>query len=49
MWNIVGCKLVMDYVALMVKLLFSRNYYQCLEKLKLEASMYQKNGSNGIS
>ena len=39
----------MNLVGLIINLLFSHNFEQCLKNLKLEESMYQRNGRLGIS
>ena len=39
----------MNLVGLSINLLFSHSFKQCLKKLKLEASTYQRNGRPGIS
>ena len=39
----------MNLVGLIVNLLFSHNFKQLLKHLQLESSMYQGNGSIGIS
>ena len=39
----------MNLVGLIINLSFSHNFELCLKKLKLEASMYQRNGMIGIS
>ena len=39
----------MNLAGLIINLLFSHNDQQCLKKIKLEASMYQRNGRLGIS